>query len=396
MEKDFITLFDLQSGLKEGIERLFPSKIWLRAEISAIKARVGGHCYMELSQNDGNGIVAKAQAVVWSSRYRFIAPYFESVTGSPLREGMLVLIQVQVSFSQIYGLSLVVCDIDPDFSVGELERRRRLTLERLVKEGLADMQKGLVPARLPYRIAVVSAPDAAGYRDFMRHLHENEYGFVFRTDLFPALMQGADSPGSVIAALDSVMESGLEYDAVAILRGGGARLDLVCYDDYDLAAHVAQFPVPVFTAIGHDQDTHAVDIVAYMSVKTPTALADVFVSLYADEDAALQSYGDRLRLAASGRLYQEENRLLGLLHGLSAAFSGKIMAMENHLSILETRMRASDPRSILKKGYVLAVDCSGTVIRSVAGMKPGDSVTLMVSDGKMDCKVDSVSADNGQ
>lgn len=396
MEKDFITLFDLQSGLKEGIERLFPSKIWLRAEISAIKARVGGHCYMELSQNDGNGIVAKAQAVVWSSRYRFIAPYFESVTGSPLREGMLVLIQVQVSFSQIYGLSLVVCDIDPDFSVGELERRRRLTLERLVKEGLADMQKGLVPARLPYRIAVVSAPDAAGYRDFMRHLHENEYGFVFRTDLFPALMQGADSPGSVIAALDSVMESGLEYDAVAILRGGGARLDLICYDDYDLAAHVAQFPVPVFTAIGHDQDTHAVDIVAYMSVKTPTALADVFVSLYADEDAVLQSYGDRLRLAASGRLYQEENRLLGLLHGLSAAFSGKIMAMENHLSILETRMWASDPRSILKKGYVLAVDCSGTVIRSVAGMKPGDSVTLMVSDGKMDCKVDSVSADNGQ
>lgn len=396
MEKDFITLFDLQSGLKEGIERLFPSKIWLRAEISAIKARVGGHCYMELSQNDGNGIVAKAQAVVWSSRYRFIAPYFESVTGSPLREGMLVLIQVQVSFSQIYGLSLVVCDIDPDFSVGELERRRRLTLERLVKEGLADMQKGLVPVRLPYRIAVVSAPDAAGYRDFMRHLHENEYGFVFRTDLFPALMQGADSPGSVIAALDSVMESGLEYDAVAILRGGGARLDLICYDDYDLAAHVAQFPVPVFTAIGHDQDTHAVDIVAYMSVKTPTALADVFVSLYADEDAALQSYGDRLRLAASGRLYQEENRLLGLLHGLSAAFSRKIMAMENHLSILETRMRASDPRSILKKGYVLAVDCSGTVIRSVAGMKPGDSVTLMVSDGKMDCKVDSVSADNGQ
>lgn len=396
MEKDFITLFDLQSGLKEGIERLFPSKIWLRAEISAIKARVGGHCYMELSQNDGNGIVAKAQAVVWSSRYRFIAPYFESVTGSPLREGMLVLIQVQVSFSQIYGLSLVVCDIDPDFSLGELERRRRLTLERLVKEGLADMQKGLVPARLPYRIAVVSAPDAAGYRDFMRHLHENEYGFVFRTDLFPALMQGADSPGSVIAALDSVMESGLEYDAVAILRGGGARLDLICYDDYDLAAHVAQFPVPVFTAIGHDQDTHAVDIVAYMSVKTPTALADVFVSLYADEDAVLQSYGDRLRLAASGRLYQEENRLLGLLHGLSAAFSGKIMAMENHLSILETRMRASDPRSILKKGYVLAVDCSGTVIRSVAGMKPGDSVTLMVSDGKMDCKVDSVSADNGQ
>ena len=390
MGREFITLLELQSRLKEGIERLFPSRVWLRAEIGAVKARVGGHCYMELLQSGEDGIEAKVQAVVWSSKYRFIAPYFESVTGSPLSEGMLVLVHVQVNYSQLYGLSLVVDDIDPGFSLGEQEKQRRLTVERLEKEGLVDMQQGLELARLPYMIAVISASDAAGYRDFMRHLHENEYGFAFRTDLYPALMQGAGSPASIISALDAVADSGKGYDAVAVIRGGGAKLDLACYDDYDLAAHIAQFPVPVFTAIGHDQDTHVADMVAFMSVKTPTALADEFVSMYADEDAFLVSFGDRLRLAASGRLYREESRLQVLYHGMSAAFSKKIMSMEGRLDLMEARLKASDPRSILKKGYVLAVDSAGAVLRSAAGKRPGDRVSLLMKDGRLDCTVDSV------
>ena len=390
MGREFITLLELQSRLKEGIERLFPSRVWLRAEIGAVKARVGGHCYMELLQSGENGIEAKVQAVVWSSKYRFIAPYFESVTGSPLSEGMLVLVHVQVNYSQLYGLSLVVDDIDPGFSLGEQEKQRRLTVERLEKEGVVDMQQGLELARLPYMIAVISASDAAGYRDFMRHLHENEYGFAFRTDLYPALMQGAGSPASIISALDAVADSGKGYDAVAVIRGGGAKLDLACYDDYDLAAHIAQFPVPVFTAIGHDQDTHVADMVAFMSVKTPTALADEFVSMYADEDAFLVSFGDRLRLAASGRLYREESRLQVLYHGMSAAFSKKIMSMEGRLDLMEARLKASDPRSILKKGYVLAVDSAGAVLRSAAGKRPGDRVSLLMKDGRLDCTVDSV------
>ena len=392
MEKEFISLYELQSRLKEGVERLFPSKIWLKAEISAVKARVGSHCYLELSQTGENGIEARAQAVIWSSKYRFIAPYFESVTGSPLREGMFVLMQVQVSYSQLYGFTLVVNDIDPDFSLGEQERLKRLTVERLEKEGLMDMQQGLGLAVLPYDIAVVSAPDAAGYRDFMRHLHENEYGFVYHTDLFPALMQGTGAPESIIAAMDAIADSGRKYDAVAILRGGGAKLDLACYDDYDLAAHIAQFPVPVFTAVGHDQDTHVADMVAFLSVKTPTALADVFVSMYADEDAALQSFSERLRLSVSGRLYQEENRLTELSRRISAAFLNTIMSMETVLALLETRMRASDPREILRKGYVLAVDRSGTVIKSIAGKQAGDRVSLLMADGHLDCTVESVTA----
>lgn len=368
MEKEFLSLFEFQSRLKSGIEGLFPSKIWLRAEISAIKARPGGHCYLELSQSDDSGLVAKAQAVIWASRYRFIAPYFESVAGSPLAEGMSVLVQVQATYSQLYGLSLSINDIDPEFSLGEKEKVRLQTIERLKAEGLVGLQQSLELPRLPRRFAVVSAVDAAGYRDFMRHLHENPYGFSFDTVLFPALMQGADSPFSISAALDLIAGEADGFDAVLILRGGGSMLDLACYDDYGLCARIAQFPLPVFTAVGHDQDYHVCDMVAFSFLKTPTALADEIVGWYEQEDAALLNYASRLRLA----------------------FIGKINMMENRINLLEARIRGADPRNILARGYVLALDGRGVAIKDISGRKRGDKVSMMFADGTLECTVDNV------
>ena len=274
MEKEFIDLLELQTRLKKGVELLFPNRLWIKAEVSAVKARSGGHCYLELSQSDESGLVAKVNAIIWSSKYRFIAPYFESVTGSSLQEGMVVLVEVQVNFSQLYGLSLIINDIDPEFSLGVKELERQQTIERLQKEGLMELQKELALPVLPYSFAVISASDAAGYRDFVRHLDENPYGFKVALQLYPALMQGVECPESIISALDAIMDSGKEYDAVLILRGGGSKLDLACFDDYQLAAVIAQYPLPVLTAIGHDQDFHVCDMVAHGYVKTPTALAD--------------------------------------------------------------------------------------------------------------------------
>lgn len=368
MGKEYINLYDLQTSLKSGIERLFPSRIWLKAEISAMKARIGGHCYLELSQSDGTGLVAKANAVIWASRYRFIAPYFESVTGSPLSEGMSVLVQAQVTFSQLYGLSLSIDDIDPDFSLGEKERIRQQTIARLEKDGLFDMQKSLALAPLPGRFAVISAEDAAGYRDFMRHLHENPYGFSFVTDLFPALMQGAEAPSSIVDAMDAVLGSGSDYDAVLILRGGGSRIDLACYDDYGLCSHIAQFPLPVFTAVGHDQDYHICDMVSFGFLKTPTALADEILGWYEDEDARLLAFASRLR----------------------RAFSSKIAALDSRLSVLEAKIHGADPRNILRRGYVLALDGSGVALKKASGRKKGEEVSLMFADGVLKCVIDDI------
>ena len=390
MEKEHIDLLELQNRLKQGIEGLFSSRIWIKAEISAVKARTGGHCYMELSQSDDKGLVAKASAIIWSSRFRFIAPYFESVTGSPLKEGMTVLVEVQVNYSQLYGMSLIINDIDPEYSLGVRALERQKTIERLQTEGLMDLQKELALVSLPYRIAVISAEDAAGYRDFMRHLHENPYGFAFETVLYPALMQGADCPDSIIAALDAVNESEEKYDVVMILRGGGAKLDLACFDDYDLAAVIAQYPLPVLTAIGHDQDHHVCDMVAYEYLKTPTALADFLLEMYEDEDARLSSFASRMRLAFTGRLAAMETSVANLNVRIRNASVTKVSLCESSLEMLRTRIEAADPRSILKRGYALATDADGVVLKGVGGRISGDKVSVMFADGAMDCVVENV------
>ena len=390
MEREHIDLLALQRLLKQGVESLFPNRIWVKAEVSAVKARSGGHCYLELSQSSDKGLEAKASAIIWSSKYRLIAPYFESVTGSPLQEGMVILVEVQVNYSELYGFSLIINDIDPEYSLGVKELERQKTIERLQKEGLMGLQKELQLPLLPYRLAVISAEDAAGYRDFMRHLDQNPYGFKVEPVLFPALMQGTECPSSIIAAMDAVLEDGGAWDAVLILRGGGSKLDLSWYDDYSLAAVIAQYPLPVLTAIGHDQDFHVCDMVAYEFLKTPTALADYIMDIYEGEDERLSSAQTRIRLAASNRLYREEALLDSLAARIKGAFSLKIAAMESALHVLQTRIEAADPRRILERGYALAVDEKGVVLKGAGGVRPGDKVSVMFSDGTLGCIVDNV------
>ena len=407
MEKEFIDLYELQNRLKKGIELLFPNRIWLKAEISAVKARSGGHCYLELSQSDSKGLspsdlsmpstkVAKASAIIWSSKYRFIAPYFESVTGSPLTEGMTVLMEVQANYSELYGFSLIVNDVDPEFSLGVKELERQKTIERLTKEGIMDLQKEHALPALPYRLAVVSAEDAAGYRDFMRHIAENPYGFTLATELYPALMQGADCPSSIIAAMDAVLGSGLQYDAVLILRGGGSKLDLACFDDYDLAAAIAQYPLPVLTAIGHDQDYHVCDMVAHEYVKTPTALADFILEMYENEDARISSYVTRIRLAFSNRILQMESSVDRLQSRGRNGYAMKLSMMESALQVLQTRINAADPRKIMERGYALAVDAKGVVMKSVRGCSPGDKISVMFADGTINAEVKEIAGRSRQ
>ena len=390
MEKEFIDLLELQSRLKQGVESLFPKRIWVMAEVSAVKARNGGHCYLELSQSNSKGLVAKTSAIIWSSKYRLISPYFESVTGSPLQEGMVILVEVQVNYSELYGLSLIINDIDPEYSLGLKELERQRTIERLQKEGLMELQKGLSLPLLPYTLAVISAEDAAGYRDFVRHLAENPYGFSLNINLFPALMQGVDCPRSIVEAMDAVLASGVDYDAVLILRGGGSKLDLACFDDYEMASVIAQYPLPVLTAIGHDQDFHVCDMVAHEYVKTPTALADYLLGIYEEEDERISFLQTRMKLAFSNKIYAAESALEMLQARIKGGFSMKIANMEAALQVLEARMLAADPRRILERGYALAVDKDGVVVKGAAGRSVGDKVSVMFSDGTLDCVVENI------
>ena len=368
MEKNVIDLFTLQTEVRQSLESSFPARVWVRAEISAVKVRGGGHCYLELSQSDESGLVAKASAIIWASRFRVLGPYFESVAGSPLQPGITVLLRVQVNYSQLYGLSLIVDDIDASCTLGEKEKERLATIERLKKEGLLDRQKSLEMTALPYRLAVVSAPDAAGYRDFERHLKGNAYGFVLETVLYEAVMQGASAPESISDALKAAASAEKPFDAVLVLRGGGSNLDLSCFDDYRLASAIATCPVPILTAVGHDQDFHICDMVAWRYVKTPTALADTFIEIYADEDQYISSFAGRLK----------------------TAFLNKISLMGSRVDVLESRIAGADPRRILSRGYALVVDDGGVVMKNAAGHSAGDNVKVMFADGTLDCRVTGI------
>lgn len=394
LKKEAIDLYTLQTRIKSGIEGLFSDKILLRAEISAIKYRSGGHCYMELSQSDEKGLVAKAQAIIWASAFRIISPYFKTVTGIELQEGLQILAEVQVSYSQLYGFSLIISDIDAEYTMGLQSIARQRTIDRLTEEGLMDLQKELMMSVLPYNLAVISAPDAAGYRDFMRHLHENEYGFVFHTDLFQALMQGVDSPSSIISAIDEIQSSDIQYDAILILRGGGGKLDLASFDDYNLAAAIARASIPVFTAVGHDQDFHVCDMVAYGYVKTPTALADLFIGYFAEEDERIFSYSSRLGLAFQNRLHLEETKLGNTEIFLMNNFDNRITMALSKLDFLEMKIRSSDPKLILKKGFSLALDSSGVKINSVKGLGKGEQISVMFDDGTLKCSITEIKKNN--
>lgn len=368
MEKNVIDLFTLQTEVRQSLESSFPARVWVRAEVSAVKVRGGGHCYLELSQSDESGLVAKASAIIWASRFRVLGPYFESVVGSQLQPGITVLLRVQVNYSQLYGLSLIVDDIDASCTLGEKEKERLATIERLKKEGLLDRQKSLEMTALPYRLAVVSAPDAAGYRDFERHLKGNAYGFVLETVLYEAVMQGASAPESISDALKAAASAEKPFDAVLVLRGGGSNLDLSCFDDYRLASAIATCPVPILTAVGHDQDFHICDMVAWRYVKTPTALADTFIEIYADEDQYISSFAGRLK----------------------TAFLNKISLMGSRVDVLESRIAGADPRRILSRGYALVVDDGGVVMKNAAGHSAGDNVKVMFADGTLDCRVTGI------
>ena len=425
----------LQELIKEALEDNFDRQLWVRAEIWDISVNASGHCYLTLVEKDEetSNIVAKAQAIIWASTFRVLRPYFETATGEKLQAGMKVLLQIRVQYSLLYGLSLIVSNIDPNYTVGSTALERQKILDRLEKEGMMDMNRTLPLPDLPRRFAVISAETAAGYGDFMNHLHNNGFGYKFRTELFQAPMQGADAPAGIIAALDKIAERSGDFDAVLIIRGGGSNFDLACFDDYDLAVNIAQYPLPVLTAIGHERDCHVADLIAHTYLKTPTALADFFVDIFAAEEQHVDSLATRMLMALKGKRaeavttvdrllaratgsvllrIQRERRAVDMLLSRAAAgilsdlqtaqgridmmllraantARGRLQAENHKIELLELRLSALNPMSILEKGFAIPVK-KGQKVTSASALTAGDSITVILKDGKADCEVKNV------
>lgn len=434
-ERREFTLLELNNRVKEAVYEAFPGTCWLRAEMSDVRTNVSsGHCYLEFVEKHpvSGQLVARARASIWAKTFRMLKPYFEMETGQAFASGLKVLVKVSVDFHELYGFSLTVLDIDPAYTLGDMARRRQEIIRRLKEEGVYTLNKELPFPVLPRRLAVVTSPTAAGYEDFLNQLAHNRGGYPFYLKLFPAFMQGEKTEASVIAALDRIFAHAQCFDAVVIIRGGGATSDLNSFDSYLLAANCAQFPLPVITGIGHERDDTVVDLVAHTRLKTPTAVAEFLIGCMdgaaAEVEAlqqqicglatglllrhknALQLLAVRLPAAAAGRIERDRLWLHRLGGRLPAAASGlladkrslldraadrlrtrvtaRFTEEKRRLDLQEQYIRMVSPDYVLQRGYSL-VRKEGRIVKQASAVSEGERLEICFADGEVFTQVES-------
>ncbi len=404
---DFLTLSQLNTLVSEELKLAFPDTYWVMAETSDVRVNhSNGHCYLEFIEKNAltGSISAKAKAYIWNRTFALLKPYFEQTTGQAFVSGIKVLVCVSVDFHPLYGYGLNVCDIDPAYTLGDMQRKRQEIIRQLEEEGVFFLNKELELTPVPQRIAVITSPTAAGYEDFLDHLLNNKEGFVFYPYLFPAIMQGEQTEDSIIAALDKIYRYKDLFDAVVIIRGGGATSDLSSFDSYLLATNCAQFPLPVITGIGHERDDTIVDAVAYYRAKTPTAVADFFVEALEDtysgllelQNGIVSEAGRKLELRSeqlkqiafylpnqSRALIEKQKNTLELqISGLRNACVQYLSEEQSKLKIKESFLKFSSPEYILSKGYSITMK-NGKSVKSAKELKPGDLIETRLSEGKI-------------
>ncbi len=406
MQTEVISLYELNQQVRHQLEQGFHDEVWIHAELSDVRTNANGHCYLEFIEKDsrGNTPIARAHGVIWANVYRMLKPYFEEETGRPFASGIKVSVCVKVDFHELYGYSLTVRDIDPTYTIGDMARQRREILRQLEEEGVLTLNKELRMPLLPQRVAVISSATAAGYGDFRNQLFGNPQGFVFYVKLFQAIMQGDRAEESIIEALNRIFSEAERWDAVVIIRGGGATSDLSCFDSYLLAANCAQFPLPIITGIGHERDDTVIDCVAHTRVKTPTAAAEYLISamqatashlatlqsgaeatvtnLLHEERRKTEQLSDRLSSLFALRKLHEEQRAASLWLRLAQACRLRVAQERHNVELMEQTARHASPELLLKRGYSITLH-NGKAVTDATLLKEGDELETRLAKGRV-------------
>lgn len=408
--KNAVSLYELNNLVSQFVEQAFPDEVWVTGELAEGRPGSGGHFYGELVQKDSRGvnIIAKARINIWARNYNMLRVRFMRETGQELRAGLKVQFLVRVTFHEQYGYSLNVLDVDSSYTLGDMARRRQEIIRQLESDGIIDDNRSLPLPFLLKRIAVISSDKAAGYGDFCDQLLHNEYGLCFHVKLFPAIMQGSRVEETVLSALEAVMAEEDKWDVVVIIRGGGAVSDLSDFDSYPLAAAIAQFPIPVFTGIGHERDETVLDRVANKSLKTPTAVAAFVLDYQLDRLSELQDLQQRISQSVRFRLEREhlrlehiaktlplsfarvrerqEYRLKQLEDGIRVALSRRIERERHSLDLLEQRAKSLDPSLLLQRGYSMTLS-NGRIVTDPSMVGVGDRIVTRLAKGEIESTV---------
>ncbi len=403
-----ITLKELQLSIKRSLNESFPLAVWVKAEIAELKVNYSGHCYLELVDKGEGEAMASAQsrAVIWRSNYAMISGHFLAETGQRLAVGLKVLIKVLVNYHELYGLSLQITDIDPSYTLGDAERQRQITIAQLQKDGVWDMNREQPLPKLLQKIAIISSANAAGYQDFCHEIDGS--GYYFSLTLFDSFMQGAGAEESIVEALCAIADSAEEFDAVVIIRGGGSANDLQCFNGYRVSSYVAQFPLPIIAGIGHDKDVSVVDMVAALSLKTPTAVATMLTERMAQlegwldsaavalHDAAvgitrnyhlrLEQVSTDLKLRAQQIIQMQQSRVEMLSERLPEQVSQLLALERSRLEGLSSAVELHSPDHLLKLGFAVA-RVNGVALRGGESVQKGDVITIETASSELSAEV---------
>ena len=386
MEKSHITLAQLQGIISIALADALPLPVWVCAEVADIKINASGHCYIELiEKNEKTGATeAQARATIWRSQVMSTVGRFEQESGQRLAKGMKIFFKATVSHHAVYGMSLQIQQIDALHTIGDMERRKQLCIEQLQKEGVWDLNRAQQMPLVVERVAVISSATAAGYQDFMNELARSAYRI--KTELFEATMQGESCDESIVAALYAIAERAEEFDAVAIIRGGGSTSDLECYNSYHLAFAVTQMPLPILTGIGHDKDTSVTDMVAHTMLKTPTAVAQWIDQRAADFDGALEYCAITLRDICRQTTYAATLRLEQMAADVRHLAERTLQGEAQKLDGLKSLVENFAPERIFRLGYAIARK-EGKALASIEGVEVGDTIDISLADGDINAVI---------
>jgi exodeoxyribonuclease VII large subunit len=411
--RTIFTLLEVLTGIKTVLTEHLSETFWIKAEMTRLHFYPqSGHCYPELVEKRSGKIIAQIKANLWKDDYLRIDQKFRQVLKEPLREGISILMQAKISFDPVYGLALRILDIDPSYSLGELEREKRETIEKLRKEGIFDANKRMKFPLLPQRIAIISVETSKGYADFIKVIDQNPWGYRFFHMLFPALLQGERAVETILGQLSRIRSVVQHFDVVTLIRGGGGEVGLSCYNDYGLTRAIALFPLPVLTGIGHATNETVTEMIAHRNAITPTELADFLIQQFHncavplnDSQKKITDQTRRLILADRQKLMHitkyfrsvamhmiSRNRIsleiqsegirkqpIQLIHNSTTALTNIIKSV----SILS-------PANVLKRGYSITY-LNGKSIRAIGNLATGDQVETIISDGTFSSTVQKIS-----
>jgi exodeoxyribonuclease VII large subunit len=397
------SLLELNQYIRRVISLNFDEPIWIECEIGQA-SHSRGHWYLDLIQKDENNIVAQCQAALWANVYFYLKRKSRIPPEDILRQGMSVKIKVNVDYHERYGLKLIIEDIDSSFTIGVLEMQRQAILKELKDKNLIRKNAERHLPIVVQRLAVISSDRAAGWKDFVTHIEDNAYGYDISITLFESAMQGQQVEAEMLSGLQQIENQLQQFDAIAIIRGGGGRTDLAAFDNLALAVRIARFPIPVLIGIGHEIDQSVLDLVAYQSLKTPTAVADFIVEHNAGFESRLEALSDQIQDEVKQRIRDEHDRIMDLVHGIQAGIKGRLMMerqrlafahqsmiqsgkqmlrlQRNRLEHLHTLLQAIDPDQVLARGYTIT-SSHGKTITLKTQVQSGMEIQTTFRDGSI-------------